>query len=597
MRRSLVARLLVAIVAVTIIAVLGTVWLAQNIRPTYSLSRATTNQATDLAISQELMRWAGSHPSWAGAEPLVDELSREYNRRIAIVEAGTILIDTRPELPRPDFARSILDPWEELRNRIRLSGTPDDLVTPGTPLPPYIVGALALTVDERAALARQATAVADCLGQAPEETVRLWPTGRPVLALDPPPENCGVLELRAPLPSEAKTLDALTALTNACLIAEQEPAIAHVGLNPVASNEPGILLAIAEETGGLRDPTPGSQQRCLDGAFIDISSDYVSPPVDVFITDDRGDQRGITDLTPGSMARILLVALAVVGLVIATAWFVGAPAVRQVQAITGAARRLARGEATGPVPVLGTDEVADLAVAFNTMAADLEHSRNQQRQMTSDIAHELRTPLTTLRGWLEGAQDGVIPTDRRLVDLLHTETMHLQHIAGDLHTLTRAESGQLHVHRGQIDLSTILREAVEGAQVRTAKTGIAITIDVEDFLVVQGDGERLRQVLDNLIGNALIHSGGTRIGVRGHRAKAQVVVEVSDDGPGIDPEDLPHLFDRFWRADQSRARESGGSGLGLAITRKLVEAHFGTIRATSSASAGTTFTVTIPSHE
>nr|WP_237728282.1 HAMP domain-containing sensor histidine kinase [Cellulomonas sp. APG4] len=294
------------------------------------------------------------------------------------------------------------------------------------------------------------------------------------------------------------------------------------------------------------------------------------------------------------MARIAAVSLGILALVLATAWFVGVPAVRQVREVTRAARRLAAGDLTVTVPVRGGDEVSELATAFNTMSTELTRARDQQRRLTSDVAHELRTPLTTLRGWLEGAQDGVVPTDRRLVEVLHGETMHLQRIAADLHTLTLAESGRLEAQRAPVDLTGLLRDAVRSAAVRAAAAGIEVASEVGDALVVTGDAERLRQVADNLLENALRHSGGRHVTLRAARQASEVRVEVHDDGAGIAADDVPHVFDRFWRADRSRARESGGSGLGLAITRELVELHGGSVRVTSEPGAGSTFTVVLP---
>lgn len=634
MRRSLVARLLVAVVAVTTAAVLGTVWLTQSTRPTYRIAVAEVTSAADFAITAELEAWAGAHGDWRDAVPLVHLLAREHDRRVAVVAAdGTLVVDTGPGLPLPEHARWLVDPWAALvdeRAQARAGegaagagaapegpgaagpapegsggegpqGVPtvvEEVPRVAWSLPPNLAGVLALGPADRADLAERAAAVASCLGLTAAD-VHVWPTGRPVLAAGQPDAAagaaCGLADLDAPLPDEQRALDRVTALARLCLLEAGAPA----GTSVVLAPEPGdrVVLALAGPDGAVVPLQAGTPRGdCVDDAFVEASSGAVAPPVDVYLTDSRGDVRGVWDLSPGSVARIAAVSAGILALVLATAWFVGVPAVRQVRAVTRAARRLADGDLTVTVPVRGDDEVSELAAAFNTMSAELQRARDQQRRMTSDVAHELRTPLTTLRGWLEGAQDGVVPTDRRLVDVLHGETMHLQRIAADLHTLTLAESGRLEARWDRVDLGALLADAARSAHVRAATAGMEVVVDVADGLVLTGDRERLRQVADNLLENALQHSGGSRVTLTARRSERDAVLEVrvADDGVGVRAEDVPHLFDRFWRADRSRTRGTGGSGLGLAITRELVELHGGTIEVTSTPGRGTELVVTLP---
>jgi two-component system sensor histidine kinase BaeS len=576
MRRSLVARLLIAVVAVALVAVLGTVWLTRTTQPSYSIEQAGTNLEADVAIVDELLDWGGSHATWDDVGPLVHRLAREHGRRIAVVEQGRTVVDTRPGLPHPDHARTEVDPWQDLVDQLLApDGSPgtgsDDL----TPLPDHLSGALALDDEQRAESLRRVSAVVECLGLAPETSIGFWPTGRAVLDVTPQPEGCGAPGLAQPIGPEQRVLDQLTDLTDPCLIDAGLPPVDRVVLRPVRADPAGIVLGLETGADPVRRPAAGDELRCVAAAFTTASAGSVAPSVEVFLTDERGDQRGALDLSPGSQARIALVSAVVVTLVLATAGLVGVPAVRRVRSVTRAARELAAGDLSVVVPVRGGDEVSDLARAFNTMAAELARAREQQQQMVADVSHELRTPLTTLRGWLEGAQEGVVPTDAHLVDLLHGETMHLQQITADLHTLTRADSGHLVVRPEPTDVAALL-------------------LDAPDGLVADVDPGRVRQVVDNLVANAVQHSKGSRVDLRASQVDGALVLEVVDDGVGISAEDLPRLFDRFWRADDSRTKGSGGSGLGLAISRTLVELHRGTLTAASVVGGGTVFTATFP---
>jgi two-component system sensor histidine kinase BaeS len=233
--------------------------------------------------------------------------------------------------------------------------------------------------------------------------------------------------------------------------------------------------------------------------------------------------------------------------------------------------------------VRGHDKIAQLAAAFNDMSASLARSERLRRDMVSDIAHELRTPLSNIRGWLEATQDGVADTsDPALIDSLLDEALQLQHIVDDLQDLALADAGALRLHPEPASLADVLHRR-DG--VRYDLGDVALT----------ADPVRLRQMVDNLVANALRHTGPDgRVVVTARSEDGHAVIEVSDTGAGIGPDELPHVFDRFWRAEKSRGRGGGGSGLGLAIVRKLAEAHGGTADVTSVVGAGSTFTLRIP---
>jgi two-component system sensor histidine kinase BaeS len=214
--------------------------------------------------------------------------------------------------------------------------------------------------------------------------------------------------------------------------------------------------------------------------------------------------------------------------------------------------------------------------------------------MVTDVAHELRSPVTNLRCSLEAIQDGLAPADRASIDALHEETLFLQRLISDLQELALAEAGGLQLHLGDVTVEEVIRRAI-GALSNAPGAAIAVTIEPR-LPPVHGDADRLEQVLRNLLSNARRHTppAGT-ITVTAARVAGCVRIAVADTGSGIPAEHLPHVFDRFYRADQSRARATGGAGLGLAIARQIVAAHAGLLKAESPGPGrGATFTLDLP---
>ena len=280
-----------------------------------------------------------------------------------------------------------------------------------------------------------------------------------------------------------------------------------------------------------------------------------------------------------------------------------------VRALREAAEGMAAGRLETRVSVAGHDELAALGHAFNTMATALGNQERLKRDLTNDIAHELRTPLTDLRCHLEALQDNVVPVTPAALSTLHEEVAHLQRLVEDLGDLARAESRQLQLHPEAVVVAATLHHLARHAAPRAASLGVTLTVDPPaDDVTVRADPARLQQVLSNLIDNALVQtpSGGrvtlsvgstpgpkTRPPMSASQAQT-VVIEVADTGPGISAEHLPHVFDRFYRADPSRSRATGGVGLGLAIARQMTEAAGGSIAVQSAVGAGTTFAVSWP---
>jgi signal transduction histidine kinase len=267
--------------------------------------------------------------------------------------------------------------------------------------------------------------------------------------------------------------------------------------------------------------------------------------------------------------------------------------------IMAAADAVAEGDLSTRVEESGNRDFRRMARSFNRMAAELESADRLRRSLTADVAHELRTPLHILQGDLEGLQDGVYQPTPGHIEAMLDETRMLSHLVEDLQTLSLAEAGQLPLRLEPVDVTELLADVSTSFSGAMESSGIDMQVEIDgkpDAMTISGDVERLDQVLSNLLGNALRHTpAGGRILLRAGAIPTGVEIIVSDTGEGIPPEDLPYVFDRFWRADRSRKRGRGtGSGLGLAISKQFVQAHGGDITVESEPGQGTSFTIQLP---
>ncbi len=273
---------------------------------------------------------------------------------------------------------------------------------------------------------------------------------------------------------------------------------------------------------------------------------------------------------------------------------------KPVKSLTIASQRIAQGEYHQRIPDqdIPADELGVLARSFNSMAERLEETEKMRRQLIGNISHELRTPLTAIKGSMEGLIDGVLEANEPTFTQIYRDADRLQRLVEDLQELSRVEASQFSLHRQPLAVADLLQSAVGPLRSRFEKKGVAVELFSEDSLPeIQADRDRLLQVLQNLLDNALrFTSDGGRVSVSANRSGQSIHISVDDNGAGVEAQHLPFIFERFYRADQSRSRVDGaGSGIGLTICKTLVEAHGGSIWAESGGKGkGSRFIFSLP---
>ena len=260
-----------------------------------------------------------------------------------------------------------------------------------------------------------------------------------------------------------------------------------------------------------------------------------------------------------------------------------------------ASERMAHGDYSQRVPVEGPQEMADLALGFNSMAAEVEKSRQVLRDFVANVSHELKTPLTAIRGFVQALGDGTVTDEEgktKALAIMDEETRRLQGLVAELLDLSRIEARQIAMARGPVSLADLVRHCTEIFALRAEEQGVALQTHIAEGTVAAGDADRLEQLLTNLLDNALKHTPrGGRISITAESAQPGLLaLAVADSGPGIRENELPHVFERFYTSHGG----TGGTGLGLAIAREIARAHGGDISVTSTRAVGSTFTVTLP---
>ncbi|WFE34641.1 HAMP domain-containing sensor histidine kinase [Micromonospora sp. WMMD975] len=568
--RSLVVRLLGTSVLIVVLSVATAAWLAAKTATRAAQEERGESLAGDSRIYDTLLGYAATHPAWDGVELTVQALGEETGRQVTLTTTdGTPIAATHPGAASPDRPTAVVDPLGAA------SGVID----------PRAVGPYELTPRERAEQHRLAEQRVSCLRrQGIEATVHEAPNGRAVVRLgsrNPTPRaDCRFRETMA-TSTEKLAVGDLRDRVTPCL---RERRIGAIDLD-------------YDLTWQFHDPeAPASRvdaQDCVDEARRAQLRPYVAEPARLYLSRPARPPTPVFDLSAGSTLRIAGATGFVLLVAITATLVVGMRLVRPLRALTAAADRATH--RPEPVAIARNDEIGRLAGAFNDLAERSERSEAQRRTMVNDIAHELRSPLTNIRSWLTAGQDGLADLDQDMLRLLLEESGLLQHIVDDLADLADADAGTLALHPGEHDVAELLAQVTEAHRGAADRVGVAVRRTVTGDPVAVVDQARFRQIVGNLLSNAIRHTpAGGRVEVRARDDGGDLVVEVADTGVGLSSADLPHVFDRFWRADKARTRATGGSGLGLSIARRLAQAHGGDLTAVSTPGAGSTFTLRLP---
>ncbi|MFE1835458.1 sensor histidine kinase [Streptomyces sviceus] len=593
LHKRLLVRLLITSGLIAVCSVAATAWLA--VATTTQALREEQGQALadDMDVLAELSGYAAAHPDWTGVAATVRELSARTGRRIALTTADRrVIADSAPPgTSLPPSAAAAVDPLHTdtySERGAQISG-----------IDPRAVGPYRLTEAERLKVDALARKRQSCFARFGVETrLSRVPSGRTVLtepgtgaAPDYVPDACADGLLNTLTPTEDKAVKAAQALARDCLTKSGLDA----GMAALLGGGPAGLDVRGSPTGKLAAKEARLFQPCLDQARRAQLDPYVAPVAELFLG--TGDTPAVLfDMSPANKAKVVGTAGLVLAVTVAATALVATRLVRPLRALTAAAQQPP--ELHVRVPVTTRDETGILAVAFNDLTERRERLEAQRKAMVSDIAHELRSPLTNIRGWLEVTRDGVVDPDPVLLASLHDEALVLQRVIDDLQDLADADAGTLRLHREPVRCDELLQQVAAAHRVAADAAQVGLRTDVDGEPWLDADPVRMRQALGNLVSNALRHTpaGGT-VTLSARRDGDDSVLEVADTGTGIAPDDLPHVFDRFWRAEKSRSRRTGGSGLGLPIVRHLVAAHDGTVTAASEPGTGSVFTLRMPGRQ
>ncbi|MEU5314028.1 HAMP domain-containing sensor histidine kinase [Streptomyces sp. NPDC021562] len=605
-RKRLLVRLLFTSVLIAVCSVAATAWLAVTTTTSALEEEQGQDLAADNRILAQLSGYAADHPDWAGVGHTVRTLAARTGRRIALTTSDrTLIADSAPGgTPLPPRPAAAVDPLH--------TDTYTEFGAQLSGIDPRAVGPFRLTAPEREKLDLVAKKEQTCFDHVGVATsVRHVPSGRPYVVVgDAGDTGDSALEIKvgcgrvygttaqttdaldAPTATEAKALGALTDLTRPCLRSRDMDlggslslSYDTTGRNPVT----GRFLITGKDGERQSDRTA---RNCITDARRTQLEPYVAPAAELFLG--IGDQTAPRfDMSRANKTRIVGAAGLVLAITVAVTAVVATRLVRPLRALTLAAQQPPELHARAPVRT--RDETGLLAEAFNDLTERRERLEEQRKAMVSDIAHELRSPLTNIRGWLEVTKDGVVAPDPALLGSLHEEALVLQRIIDDLQDLAAADAGTLRVHREPVRAADLVDQVAAAHRVAADAAGVALLTDSDGTAWLDADPVRMRQALGNLVSNAIRHTpaGGT-VTLTARHDGDDIVLTVADTGPGIAAQDLPHVFERFWRAEKSRSRRTGGSGLGLPIVRHLVAAHGGTAEAQSEPGRGARFTLRLP---
>jgi two-component system sensor histidine kinase BaeS len=570
------------------VAVVATAVLTLNVTQNNLAHQRTERAETESGIGRTVLKYGLTHLAWSGVGTvlrakadadtslLLTDLdgapvaasspgASTATRPSAVLNPlNTVIADAKSAIPRgrrdlalPAVLLAGLPGAAELRTVVRASDEPQFCARGNVDLRPYV---------RNGALPSPVVLVSEC--PAPARV----PSGGVDSARD-------VVELQ-----NAVALD-----EDRCLVRRQvAAALARTGL-PEHLGAPYVYtVSILDSSApGLR----AAWEDCATAALTRHVRQQVAPGALLYLVETHAGSRGIID----RIGRIrLAIAVGILLLVVLGASLLASRQVlRPVRRLTAATRAMAGGALSSRVDATGHGEVADLGRSFNDMADALTSAEDQRRRLVDDIAHELRSPLANIRGYLEAGQDGVLDRDDAWTSSLLEEAALLEHVIEDLQVLAMADAGRLRAEIDSTDLAATVDLAIQACAgaararlVRMERTG--------DRPSVPHDRLRMRQVIGNLLTNAIRHAPPESVVTISLESGPPARLVVRDHGPGIESQHLPHVFDRFYRADSSRSRHTGGSGLGLAIVAQLVETHGGSVTAGNHPHGGAVFTVVLP---
>jgi two-component system sensor histidine kinase BaeS len=580
--RSVVARLVAATLAVALLAVAAAAWVASREAAREVRTAVERDLELEEAVYGELSFFALTNGSWDGVAATVSDLAAEHGERIALTTVdGDLIADSVEGAALPD--------------------APVGYIAPDSPVirfePDTALDGLEALVEEGAALAEEFARAGVSFSLPDHDFGIVYPEWS-----DSDPIAEAVVDRFFRKRLEGRSLMEELGVRPELIEALREDALELAGY----LSDLDVRFRVVD-TGGLPvvewDTGDPAAQRVVGQFYAENPRVDLTEVLPVGIPDQAAEPallflgypaEGVVVPDPVGW-RVVGAAALVAAIAVVLTVIVGRRILAPIGAITSAARRRSQGEAFDPVRVRGSDELAELAGAFNAMAAAVDEQDRLRRTMAADVAHELRTPLSNIRGYLEALQEGVAEPTPEVLGSIHEEAMHLQRLIDDLQVLSLAEAGELPMDLRLADLGDVVSQAVAAHRPAAEAAGVRLEVAATGSVPVEVDRARMRQVVANLVDNAVRHTPeGGRVAVSTRFEEGRALLVVADTGSGIPEEHLPHIFDRLYRADPSRSRDTGGTGLGLSIARELVQAHGGDITADERPGGGARFTVWLP---
>ena len=331
----------------------------------------------------------------------------------------------------------------------------------------------------------------------------------------------------------------------------------------------------------------------LGGMIVEVNQPNLVSIQAISASDTQEDQLIQTDPPISNIVNQVVKSIAIIGILsimtsIAIIWIISRRTLNPITNIVNTSKYLSKGDFTKRIDQSVSGELSEIVTAFNYMASELQKLDEQRKIMIADIAHELRTPMTNLKGYIEGWSDGIIKPDNETLKILDYQVNTLSKIIDDLSTLSLAESGMLSLSISEFGLNNKISEIINNFRLRSESQNINIINNITPDITINYDPQRFTQIVTNILNNSILATDdGGIISFSTSTNNNNLLLKISDNGTGIPKDELPYIFDRFYRTDKSRNRQSGGSGLGLSIVKYLIESHNGTIKINSELSKGT----------